>query len=104
MGGCVELVEADIELHSKNSVYCISQKMECIVDFAAILLWCRQRYEYLLLKVETNGQDDLKDKTEAYQEEASSESYHMASGLCSKTIYWVRTLLIFFILPSKANS
>ena len=60
--------------------------MESIVDFAAIPQWRGQRYEYLLLKVETNGQDDLKDKAEAYQE-ASSESYHTASGLCSKTIY-----------------
>ena len=87
MGGCVELVEADVELHSKNSVYYISQKMEYVVDFAAIPWWRGQRYEYLLLKVETNGQDDLKDKAEAYQEDASSESYHTASGLCSKTIY-----------------
>ena len=61
--------------------------MESVVDFAAIPQWRGQRYEYILLKVETNGQDDLKDKAEAYQEDASSESYHMASGLCSKTIY-----------------
>ena len=87
MGGCVELIEADVELHSKNSVYCISQKMESFVDFVAIPRWRWQRYEYLLLKVETNGQDDLTDKAEAYQEDALSESYHMASGLCSETIY-----------------
>ena len=86
-GRCVKLFEADVELHSKNSVYCISQKMESIVDFAAILQWWGQRYEYLWLKVETNGQDDLKDKAEAYQEDGLSESYHMASGLCSKTIH-----------------
>ena len=36
--------------------------MESVVDFAAIPRWRGQRYEYLLLKVETNGQDDLKDK------------------------------------------
>ena len=78
----LELVEADVELHSKNSVYCISQKMESVVDFAAIPQWRGQRYEYLLLKVETIGQDDLKVKADA-----SSKSYHTASGLCSKTIY-----------------
>ena len=61
--------------------------MESIVDFAAIPRWQGQRCEYLLLKVETTGQDDLKDKAEAYQEDTLSESYHMASGLCFNTIY-----------------
>ena len=53
-----------------------------ILKFAAISRWQGQRYEYLLLKVETNGQDDFEDKADA-----SPESYHTASGLCSKTIY-----------------
>ena len=32
MRRCVERIEADIELHLKTSAYCISQKMESIVD------------------------------------------------------------------------
>ena len=55
--------------------------------------------------VDDEGDEELSATVSAAQgmqeADTSSESNHMASGLCS--IYQARTLLIFCILPSEAN-